>query len=539
MRQQGRTLSLRGSLTLCFLSGAMLFLCFPPVGWWPLAWVALVPWLLSVRTSSRLGTALGSWLAGFVFFGGLLYWLYLFGVSVLLIVAVLLGMVMMVYGLLARWVGRLAWAPRVLGTATVWCGLEWARGLGQYGFTWGWLAYSQSPALPMLSVARLTGALGLSFLIALCNAAAAEVLAAPMRRPPGPGSSPAIAAARGLAVWVLVALCIGGARLYARRRPPTAAPGDAASVRVAVIQGSAHGPLRPEQVNVPLSHSEQRADVATYLALTAEAARRHPALVVWPESALPGAPEGNPWIATEVSGAARLSGAWLLAGGPYVDRRGRTANSAYLYSPTGNQIARYDKVQLVPFGEYVPARDSLPFLGRYHVREEDFAAGAVHTVLQAGTIALGPMICFESTFPMISWHLANSKAQILVVITNDAWFGRTAAAEQHQQIAVMRAVETGRWVVRAASTGISSIISPDGKVVAEAGLFRPAVLTADIKLITASQTGPRFGPAVAWGLMGLAIAFVIAPAAGPRRKRGAREAPPKSRPPRRRKASAR
>ena len=530
MPQQARTLSLRGSLTLCALSGALLFLCFPPVGWWPLAWVALLPWLVSVRMSSRLGTAVGSWLAGFVFFGGLLYWLYLFGVSVLLIVAVLLGLVMMVYGLLARWVGRLAWAPRMLGAATLWCGVEWARGLGQYGFTWGWLAYSQSPALPVLSVARLAGGLGLSFLIVLCNSAVAEAVVAVVRR-----SSAGVAVARGVAGCAVVGVLLVGAHFWARRHPVAGET----TIRAAVVQGSTHGPLRAEQVNVPLTYAEQRQSIARYVALTAEAAQQHPALVVWPESALPGTPEDDPWIATEVSGAAREAGAWLLAGGPYVDGRGRTANSAYLYSPTGNQIARYDKVQLVPFGEYVPARKWLPLLSRYHVREENFAAGAVHTVLQAGTTALGPMICFESVFPTISWHLANRKAQVLVVITNDAWFGRTAAAAQHQQIAVMRAVETGRWVVRAASTGISSIISPDGRVVARAGLFQPAVLTADIQLVTAPQPGPRFGPAVAWGLMGLAIAFVIAPAAAPRRRRKAREAQPKSRPPKRGTAGAR
>ena len=508
----------------------MLFLCFPPAGWWPLAWVALVPWLVSARMSSRLGTALGSWLGGVVFFGALLYWLYLFGVSVWVMVAVLLGVVMMVWGLLARWVGRLAWAPRMVGTAAVWCGVEWARGLGQYGFTWGWLAYSQSPSLPVLSVAKFAGGLGLSFVIVLCNAAVAEAVVGILRR-----SSPGVAVARGLVGAVVVVGCVGGAYLLAKSRPVGAGP----SIRVAVVQGSTHDTLRAEQVNEPLSDAEQRRDVATYLSLTMQAAQQDPALVVWPESALPGAPGQNPWMASEVSGAARLSGAWLLVGGPYMDEGGRPANSAYLYSPTGNFIARYDKVQLVPFGEYVPGRKWLPFLDRYHVRDQDFVAGAEHHPLQAGTTAIGPMICFESIFPAIAWHLAREGAQVLVVMTNDAWFGRTAAAAQHQQIAVLRAVETGRWVVRAASTGISSIISPDGRVVAKTGLFEPRVIEAEVPLISSSGAGERWGPVVAWGLMGLAIGFVIAPAAAPRRRGKAREAQPKSRPPKQGKAGAR
>ena len=217
----------------------------------------------------------------------------------------------------------------------------------------------------------------------------------------------------------------------------------------------------------------------------------------------------------------------MLAGGPYHDERGRTFNSAYLYSPTGNLTARYDKVQLVPFGEYVPGRAWLPLLTRYHVRDFDFAAGAVHRVLQAGTIAVGPMICFESTFPTIGWQLAERRAQVLVVITNDAWFGRTAAAAQHQQMAVLRAVETGRWVLRGASTGISSIIAPDGRVVAKAGLYKQSVLTAKVRLTAGGERFSSIQPVFAWAITALAIAYVIVPVA---LLRGAGRAPSARRP---------
>lgn len=534
MAQAGRTLSLRGTITLCALSGALLFLSFPPAGLWPLAWVALAPWLLSLRISSRLAWVPGSWLAGFVFFGALLYWLGLFGISVLLTVATLLGAVTLAYGLLARWLGRLNWFWRTVGAAAIWCAIEWVRGLGQFGFTWGWLGYSQSPALAILPVARLGGTLALSFLIALANAALAEWVAEVLR-----GRSRGLAAARGAAMCGMVVACVAGANLWVHRHPPAVRATDGPRLRVAVIQGSPHGPLRAEQVNRPPSLDEQRKAVTTYLTLTARAAAQRPALVVWPESALPGAPDQHSWIATAVAGAARMASAWLLTGGPYVDARGRTANSAYLYSPTGNQVARYDKVQLVPFGEYVPGRNRIPFLDRYQVRKEDLVAGAVHTVLQAGTTSLGPMICFESTFPTIAWHLCRRGAQVLVVITNDAWFGRTAAAAQHQQIAVLRAVETGRWVVRAAATGISSIIAPDGRVVAKAGLFQPAVLAEEVVLVSSPQPGPRLGPWVAWGLFGLAVALIISPLAAPRKRRRGAGAQPETPPARRGKKGVR
>ncbi len=306
-------------------------------------------------------------------------------------------------------------------------------------------------------------------------------------------------------------------------------------VRMAVIQGRAHGPLRAEQVNVPLTAEARRRTLEIYGSLTREAAKVGPVLVVWPESVLPGSPEEEPWVSERAAEAARESGAWLLAGGPYRDEQGRPRNSAYLYAPSGHRRDRYDKVQLVPFGEYVPGRRWLPLLERYHVREEDFAAGWQHRVMQAGMMAVGPMICFESIFPRISWELVGRGAQVLVVITNDAWFGRTAAAAQHRQIAVLRAVETNRWVVRGASTGISSIIAPDGRVVAEAGLFERKWISADVRLARerlggeGRDAGLGWGPVFSWAVFYLSLGFILVSVVGPGAGRGRAARPPAGR----------
>ena len=506
MAQHRTTLSLRATTLLCALSGLLLSLCFPPAGLWFLAWVALVPWIVALRLSRGGAAFIGSWVGGFVFFGALCYWLYLFGVSVLALAAAAFGLWLALWAMSVRWIGRLGTAPRMIGIAVLWCGVEWVRGLGDFGFTWGWLGYSQSPCPDLLPVARFAGTLGLSFLIALVNAAVAEVVIAGIR-----GERPGRAWLRAGAMLAVVALCLFGARAIAKKLPRPGGP----EIRAVIIQGSAHGPLTAQDVNIPPSAAEQRKTLDIYGSLTVKAAKQRPALVIWPESVIPGAPEAQPWIAARLSQIARSSDAWLLAGGPYYDDRGRTFNSAYLYSPTGNLTSRYDKVQLVPFGEYVPGRVWLPLLKRYHVREFDFAPGAVHPVLQAGTIAVGPMICFESTFPAIAWQLADRRAQVLVIITNDAWFGRTAAAAQHQQIAVLRAVETGRWVLRGASTGISSIISPDGRVAAKAGMYERSVLSATVRL-AAGKRGPAGQPLFAWTMVTLAIAYLIVPATLPR-----------------------
>ena len=520
MSSRAKSIRLRGALLLCGVSGALLALAFPRPGWWPLAWVALAPWLVAVRLGSGWGALLGSWLGGFVFFGILCYWLGLFGVSVWFLACLMLSIALLVWGLGVRWMGKLGALARIIGAAALWCGIEWARGLGTFGFTWGWLGYSQSPALWLLPVARLTGTIGISFLIVLVNAAVAEVVVSagarqPVARPLG----------RVVAACAFAAVVVFGAGKWTARQRLTGAP-----VMASVVQGSASGPLRAADVNVPLSAEERAETRRIYSELTAEAARARPVLVVWPESVLMSDPDADPVVAEWVARSARLAHAWLLAGGPYVDRRGRQLNSAYLYAASGNQVARYDKVQLVPFGEYVPWRRHLPFIERYHVRNVDFAAGAMHRVLQAGIVAIGPMICFESIFPRIPWGLTGRGAQVLIVITNDAWFGHTAAAAQHRQIAVLRAVETNRWVVRAASTGISSIISPEGKIVSEAGLFERKVLSHEVRLGPAGARPRPLGRAFAWLMVFLSVAFLIAPAALPRRGRSARAARPSSRP---------
>jgi apolipoprotein N-acyltransferase len=514
-----KNLHLRGALLLCALSGALLALCFPRPGWWPLAWVALVPWLVALRLGTGAAAILGSWLGGFVFFGVLVYWLDLFGLSVWAAACLVLSLPLLAWGGGVRWMGRLGPAARIIGAAALWCGVEWVRGLGQFGFTWGWLGYSQSPALWLLPVARIAGTIGLSFLIVLVNAAIAEAIASA-----GSDERTGRSLTRVVAACAVAALAILGARQWVAHQGPL----KGAPVMVSAVQGSATGPLRPEDVNVALTAAQLARTQEVYTSLTAQAARQRPVLVVWPESVLPADPDSDPVIAEWVARSARLAHAWLLAGGPYVDKQGRQFNSAYLIAASGNQVARYDKVQLVPFGEYVPWRERLPFLQHYHVRDFDFASGGVHRVLQAGIVAIGPMICFESIFPQISWELTQRGAQVLVIITNDAWFGRTSAAAQHRQIAVLRAVETNRWVVRAASAGISSIISPDGRIVAEAGLFQPKVLSHEITLGPSGAHPLPGGQVFAWLMVFLSVAFIIAPAALPRRRkpgRGPRSSP--------------
>ncbi len=487
---------------------------------WQLAWVGLVPWIAALRAASGWAAILGSWLAGVAFFGWLLYWLSLFGWTVWALACLILSLSWLAWGISARWLARLGPVGRMVSGAVLWCGIEWARGLGPFGFTWGWLGYSQSPALSLLPVARLGGTLLLSFLIVLANSALAEMVLALARR-----ERVLVTAAQTLLMLAFVAAVALGAKEWAGR---LSGPGGA-RLRVAIVQGSAHGPLRAEDVNVPLTGEERRRTLAIYEGLTEQAARQQPGIVIWPESVLPGTPDRDPLVAESVARAASSSKAWLLAGGPYVDEAGRQYNSAYLFAPSGNLVAHYDKVQLVPFGEYVPGREWLPFLGHYHVRETDFSPGVVHHLLQAGTTSLGPMICFESIFPQISWGLERKGAQLVVIITNDAWFGHTAAPAQHRQIAVLRAAETGLWVARAASTGISCLIAPNGRTVSTAGPYERAVLCEEVVLPPENEVHRSLGPLLSWLMLYLSLALLILPAVFRGGRRAVRGAPPGTR----------
>jgi apolipoprotein N-acyltransferase len=215
-----------------------------------------------------------------------------------------------------------------------------------------------------------------------------------------------------------------------------------------------------------------------------------------------------------VTDAVRQAGTYLLAGSPSVDaKEGRQAyyNSAYLVTPEGHAGQRYDKVHLVPFGEYVPLKGILSFAGKMVAQVGDFSAGEKGRTLtwKEDNAPIGVQICFEIIFPGLSRSLAKNGAGMLVNLTNDAWFGRTSAAYQHFSMAVFRAVENRRSLVRCANTGISGFIDPVGRVDAQTSLFEDAVVDREIPELQKTSIYTRFGDLLALvcllGLAGLAI----------------------------------
>jgi apolipoprotein N-acyltransferase len=491
---------------LAALSGALLVLSFPHAdqGW--LAWLALVPLFAALQKwdprggplSVRQGTRLG-FTAGAVFLGGLLYWIWIFGWYAWLALTLFQALWIALFGALAAALLRRV-PPSLVppSLAAAWTSVEWLRSLGTLGLTWGDLAVSQHRMLPILQMLDWTGPWGLSFLIALVNASLAQVVLGGVQafrrsggeqRAEGRGQravsrlsfrSP-LSALRSpwLAASLVVAglLATRGSWLLAVAAPPgrqvTGGAGDRDSLPVAVVQGNI-------DQDVLWDDDYRRRSLERHTRLTQEAALAGARLVVWSETSLPGELRYDPTLASLVAWLARTANAELIVGSN--DRTGDCEyNRAFLVDREGRIRGDYAKRHLVPYGECVPMRAWFPFLEKLHVRPFNLTPGEGFVPMRSEH-AIGGIICFESAFPYISRAQARSGAELLVEITNDTWFGRTAAAAQHAAMAPLRAVETRRALARATVTGISTLVDDHGRVRRRLGLFQEGYLLEPLPL---------------------------------------------------------
>ena len=206
----------------------------------------------------------------------------------------------------------------------------------------------------------------------------------------------------------------------------------------------------------------------------------------------------------------------FLFGSPAFSRRAGGIdyqNSAFLIDADGKVRGKYSKAHLVPFGEYVPLKRWLPFLGIMVAQVGDFTAGTVGETISWGGRRLGVLICYEAIFPYIGRAVANNGAQLLVNITNDAWYGFTAAPYQLFSMTVFRAVENRRALVRAANTGISGFVDPAGRVLSKTALFEESAAVMNVPLLSGRTVYARIGDGFAWLALAVAAALVAAKAA--------------------------
>lgn len=462
------------------LSGLLLTAAFPRWNFAAAAWVALVPLLYSLRNVSSWKSFGPGFAAGLVHYLTLGYWLMPtlknYGglpLPAALIFSLLLAAYLAIYiGVFAMIVTGIRSGPAItlLTAPAAWVTLEYIRTFLFTGFPWELLGYSQYQQLSLIQLADLTGVYGLSFVIVLVNTAlflAGLALLQKKWQEVRVKKRPALAAVLGALILVAVVWGYGQWRLSRVGQDMSRAEHH----RLAVIQGNIDQSLKWDE--------EFRLDsVRKYLDLAARPEARRADLVVMPETAMPFYFNYDKNLAAMVSRFARDQEIHLLTGAPTVFSQGNDYelyNSAYLIAPTGEVTGRYDKSHLVPFGEYVPLGKWLPLIDRLVVAVGDFEPGDPGRVLNLDNRRLGIQICYEIIFPGGCRQLVAGGADIIINITNDAWYGRTGAPYQHFSMTVLRAVENRRAVVRAANTGISGWVDPRGRIRDATSIFVESV----------------------------------------------------------------
>ena len=491
-----------GPFTAAVLSGALLVLSFPSLGHPAAAWVALMPLLVVLQATRSLRLAFGLGLTtGAVHFAGTLPWLTQvmieFGglplpVGVLLngLLVAYLALFPAAFAVVVVWLCTRLGGWALLGAAPVWVTTELGRLWLFGGFPWELLGYSQTGVPPVAQLASLFGVHGVTALVVFINSVLALALVGPRRHRTG-----ALAVAAGVVGTVVL---FGAWRLTDNRLVRDGTP-----LRVGLVQGNIAQPDKwdPAMRSTILDR---------YLDLSRQSAADGARLIVWPESATPFSFE-DAAAGETVRQLARDTGTHLLFGSTQYRRDpAQIFNAAFVLRPDGETAAVYRKMHLVPFGEYVPFRSVLFFAAPLVETVTDFSPGASPVTLPIGPSRISTAICYEIIYPGLARSFVRSGSQLLTTITNDAWYGRSAAPHQHFQQARMRAIEQGRYLVRAANTGISGVVDPYGRVVARSALFETAVITEEVRLLSGLTLYGRIGDLAAYLCLTLSVLAVFA-----------------------------
>jgi len=470
------------------LSGAALALAFPSIDWSPLAWISLVP-LLWVGLGGSLGRAFRmGWLGGFTFFLGTLYWIVftishytalspLIAVGPLILLCAFLGCAPAIFVCGCAYASRYR-IPLVLAAPPLWVTLEWVRGWILGGFPWVGLGYSQWRSRYLIQFAEFTGVHGIAALIVLVNVVVYQAL-----RRSRDGTAPRVGHLAMVAT--LLALCIGWgyARVQALHALPTAG-----EVQVAAIQGNI-------AQDVKWDPAYQESTIEHYASLTEQAAAAGAEIVVWPEAAAPIFFQSEGELQERIRALAHRLDVWLVFGSAaygYADGEPVLHNRAYVVAPNGDEQS-YDKIKLVPFGEFVPLADVFYFVHKIVEGVGDFRPGREAVVATTPQGRFGILICYEGIFPELTRRFAAGGADFLVNITNDAWFGNTSAPYQHLAMGTLRAVENRAPFVRVANTGFSAMVDIDGTIRWRTDLFETAWRVDTVRWVDAPTVYAQYG----------------------------------------------
>ena len=455
------------SWILAGISGLLLILSFPSFNLYPLAWISLIPLLIALQlTSSWKSAFLHGYLTGAIFFLGLIYWialLYPFANIFLTAFAYLLlaGYLAVYAGIFSALLHGLPWKsglPFIFAVTAIWTGLEWVCSWMVTGFPWGSMGYTQWNNLPAIQIASITGVHGVSFIVVLFNATIANALRSYLAWKTSasrftPHASRFIFS-HLIPVVIVIACLIYGAQVLSK---PIKAASD---FKIALAPGNVPQIEKWDPEYWPQIFER-------YMNLVKAADTEEPDLIVLPETALRGEIfvfEGNVYIKQlkEILADRQI---YLLTGLADYTATPKIYNSVYLLSPTSEKLGSYSKIHLVPFGEYVPITRYLPNFIQLSSGFEPGKSIDLFPIPHTENSQMGVVICFESVFPDLFRKFVKKGANVMGILTNDAWFDGTAAPEQHLAMAPLRAVENRVAVFRCANGGISCIIDAFGRII--------------------------------------------------------------------------
>ncbi len=449
---------------LSCLTITLLCLSFPPADLGFLAWIAFVPWFVLIAAEERRAhlTAL---LIGTVFIFIQLSWLRHVTYAAWILLSLYCAAYFLCFVCCARLIISRWRLPLVVIAPSIWAALEFIRSFFLSGFPWFFIGHTQYRYLPVIQIADITGVYGISFIIIMVNAAIADLITHAFAR-------------RNLLLtcilpFVLLAAALSYGFSWLGNYKPKEGP------VVCMVQGNI-----PQEVKFESNEEDEIGILKQYADLSLSAKGESIDLLAWPETMMPGLLNIDPELTgrkidflsqlTPVQLAQTLH-ANLLLGGIALTLDGeeqRYFNSAYYYNREGKFIDRYDKMHLVPFGEFTPLKKYFPFLSRLVPYEIGLTHGQRRTLFrldtpQCGSFTFGASVCYEDTVPSLIRRFKRDGADFMLNITNDGWFRNSAELDQHLAIMVFRAVENRFSMARAANTGISSFVGPDGAIYAK------------------------------------------------------------------------
>lgn len=478
-----------------FLSGTILIFCFPYFDIFYLAWIALVPFLLSLYKKNPRESFIAGFVFGLPYFFGTLYWIYhsinhygnvpfLISIMIVILLCAYLCLYTGIFAILFSISIKHTKLPALLIAPLFWTVLEFLRSYIFTGFPWSSIGYSQYKFLTVIQIADITGIYGVSFLILSVNGAFADIFLLKNRMKDMP-LFPLSHSVIGFAVLCLVTISIF---IYGYMRLNEDRQGN--FFKASIIQGNI------EQDKKWDSYYQNKV-IETYKELSMRASLASPSIIIWPETALPFIFETDKEYSSELIDFHKQLNTYLLFGSILVKEKKNEqylfSNSAVMLDPYGKVTYIYDKIHLVPFGEYVPLQKIFFFINKLVVGIGDYVQGERYIKAETPFGDFSTIICYEVIFPGLVRKFFLHGGDFIVNITNDAWFGRTTGPFQHFSMATFRAIENRKPIIRAANTGISGFIDSNGRILSKTDLFQKTFLTENLKTDSTISFYSKYG----------------------------------------------